>query len=560
MTIFFTPEDVDEQIDSLAQAYGHLPEAVQPAERIVTHLQNYYQAAEKRSDPLENAWKRIVAEHQAKPQTTQSKGRLIFMPQKQSGPIIPASHKKRTLWQRLGVLAAILFVGLLVGGMVLMMNMSHQSPQNAHNQTQAVTGSGGSPVPTPAHPLTGGKCSIDTTHPAPQKSATSLPGVYIFGMYEPSDNVLYRYDPQTKKVIWHRQFCGAFESNGTIEQNGVLYLAGVDTTHESGSGMVSYLYALNETDGSAIWGVQFPTKVIPFKKGDPNYGSSPLDLGVIETPTIYNGVIYVVQRTGIVYAFDAKTGGQLWSFNSGRNAWASSAPGTGGGGSFVDPSSVQIVNGIAYFSIVDRVFALNPQSGQQLWTYSFNDKLDINQDIVIDNGTVYLTTYVPSYGVGGPAESYVYAFDAQNGSKKWTSTKLAGYLNAPVASNGHVLVMSYSGTWYTLDPASGALQSQKTVPDTAFDWPILVNGVLYNLTEKETNNRLYALNFDGSTRWSVPVSGKYTIIDDIENGVIYVSGRGSGIYAYSASDGHLLWHYGGYHMQPDAVSLATVVP
>lgn len=87
-----------------------------------------------------------------------------------------------------------------------------------------------------------------------------------------------------------------------------------------------------------------------------------------------------------------------------------------------------------------------------------------------------------------------------------------------------------------------------------------VNGVLYNLTEKEANNKLYALNFDGSARWSVPVSGKYTIIDDIENGVIYVSGRGSGIYAYSASNGHLLWHYGGYHMQPDAVSLATVVP
>jgi outer membrane protein assembly factor BamB len=556
---FFTPEDVDEQIDSLAQAYGHLPTAVQPAERLVTHLQDYYRSAEKQHDPLDSAWKRIVAARQAKPQTTERKGRLIFMPNTYSGSDRPASHKKRTLWQRVGVLAAILFVGLLVGGMVLMLNINHHTPQSARNQAQAVTGSGGTPMPTPAHPLKGGKCSLDTTNPAPQKSATSVPGAYVFGMYDQSDNVLYRYDPQTKKVVWHRQLCNAFNFVGTVEQNGILYLAGVDYTHESGSGSVAYLYALNETDGSAIWGVQFPTKIIPFKKGDPNYGSSPLDLGAIEPPTIDNGVVYVVQRTGVVYAFNARNGGQLWSFNSGRNVWATSASGQGGG-SILDASSVQIVNGVAYFSIVDRLFALNPHTGQQLWTYSFDNAQDINQGLAIDDGPIYLTAFVPGYGQIADPDTYVYAFDAQSGSKTWVSAKMTGYLNAPVAGDGHLLVTSYSGTWYTLNPASGALESQKSVAGGGFGTPLLINGVLYNLTESETNNVLATLNFDGSTRWSVQVSSKYPVIEDIKNGVIYISGRGSGLYAYSASDGKLLWHYGGYHMQPDGLSPTTVVP
>lgn len=470
------------------------------------------------------------------------------------------SRKKRTLFQRLGVLAAVLFVGLLVGGMALALNINRQggAQKQGHNPSQAQTGSGGTPIPTPVHPLTGGKCSIDTTRPAPQKSQVSVPGVYIFGMYEPSDNVLYRYDPQTKKVIWSRKFCGQFESNGTIEHNGILYLAGVDVTHESGSGMVSYLYALNETDGSALWGIQFPTKVVPFQKGDPNYGSSPKDLGMIEMPTIANGMIYVVQRSGIVYAFDEKTGSQLWTFNSGRDAWASSAQGQGGG-SIVDPSSVQVVNGIAYFTIVDRVFALDPTNGRQIWTHSFNSTLNIGSAATIDSGTLYLTAYEPHYGIMGSQNTRVYAFDAQLGTQKWKGSIMSDSIGSPIAYQGHLAVAS-NDTWYGLDPASGAVVSQKKVAINGGWGAMLVNGTVYGLTENASGNILTALNVDGSVKWSVPAQGKYSIIDDIQGGVIYISGRGTGIYAYSATSGAFLWHYGGYHMQYDAVSLATVVP
>ena len=554
---FFTPEDIDEQIDSLARGQGHVPESAEQADRIISHLRAYYgKHAQQQSDPLDRAWKRIVAQHEAAQRTLQRKGRLIYMPgySQNEGQPGAAPRKKRTLFQRLGMLAAVLFIGLLIGGMVLLLNAGHQQQAS---KKQSNVASGGTPIPPAPHPITGGKCSIDTTHPAPQKSTVSVPGVYVFGMYAPSSNLLYRYDPQTRKVIWSRKFCSFFESNGTIEQDGILYLMGIDTTHESGSGMVSYLYALNETDGSAIWGVKFPTKVIPFQKGDPNYGSSPLDLGGIEMPTIANGIIYVAQETGVVYAFNAKTGGQLWTFNSGRNVWASSANGQGGG-SMTD-ASIQVVNGVAYLSIVDRIFALDPATGRQLWTYSFDNALDINQSPVIDNGTLYLSAYEPHYGIGVPVSSYVYAFNAQTGAKEWASAKKSNYLAAPIAYNGSLHVISYDNTWYTLDPASGAFIAQKQIVADVFG-PQLVNGVLYSLTENESNNTLAVLNPDGSPQWSVQVSGKYPIINDIKNGVIYVSGRGTGLYAYSATDGKLLWHYGGYHMQPDSVSLATVVP
>jgi len=563
---FFTPEEVDEQIDLLARRQGQLSESDVPAAHTISHLQQYYaKNIQTYAAPLERAWTRIVEEHQLTKQISQRKGRLISMQgyqgeqqEPQTLNSRPTSPGRHPLFQRLSVLAAVLFIGLLVGSTILVLNSARQRTSGTPKTKQvAETGSGGTPQPKPPHPITGGKCSIDTTKPHPQESKVSVPGLYTFAFNEQSDNLLYRYDPQAKKVVWSKKLCNAFEPAGTIEQKGILYLAGVDVTHESSSGMVSYLYALNETDGSAIWGIQFPTSVTPYKKDSPNYGSSPLDLGSLETPTIANGIIYVVQRTGVVYAYNATTGGQLWSFDSGRNAWATTSQGNG---SLLDPSSVQVVNGIAYFSIVDRVYALNAQSGKELWAHNFHNALDINQSPAIANGTLYLTAFVPGYGSVMHPDTYIYAFDAQTGAQKWVTAKMRGYLNGPVAYSGNVYVSSYDGVWYTLNLANGAIEAQKTLSGGGYGDPVLINGVLYDLTESDTNNTLAVLNADGSVKWSVRVAGQYPVLDDVQGGIIYLSGRGSGVYAYRATDGKLLWHYEGYLPQPQGQLSVTIVP
>lgn len=556
---FFTPEEVDEQIEFLSRAQGS--DASGQAARTVSHLRQFYKkSAQKHIDPLERAWERIVEEHQRANQASQRKGRLIsmqgFQAERQDLQILDRQrvlHKRRRAVRSFGILAAVLLIAVLVGGGFLL-NAARGGMHSTPDPTSvAQIGSGGAPQPKPPHPITGGKCSIDTTRTSPQKSKTSVPGLYIFGVYEPSSNLLYRYDPQTKKVIWSKKFCSHFESNGTIEQNGVLYLMGVDVTHESGSGMVSYLYALNETDGSAIWGVQFPTKVIPFPK---NLGeASPIDLGAIGMPTIANGILYVVQNSGIVYAFDAATGDQLWTFDSGRNAWV----GSQGGSAIAGPTDIQVVNGVAYFAIVDRLFALDAKTGKELWLHNFGNALNIDTNPAIANGTLYAAAYAPQYGSGVSSETSIYAFDARTGAQKWVSAKIPRSLVGPMAYNGKVYEMS-AHTWYTLNPTSGAIEAQKTLANNTLGFLSLINGVLYFLTEGNAHNTLFVLNPDGSTKWSVSVEGEYPIIDDVRDGVVYLSGRGSGVYAYSASDGKFLWHYGGYLMQPDAQSLVTIVP
>jgi len=551
---FFTPEKVDEQIDSLSRNPDQRHRADSQEARVIEDLQHLYaKMPENHARALTQAWERIVEKRQAARQTSPEKGRLHSMwgsqGERQIRNSMPALREKHPFVQHLSLLVAILVTGVLIASMVFVLNsVRHNSP--GHTSQVA---SGGTPAPKPPHPITGGACTIDTTAPHPQASKTSVSGLYIFAQNQQSDNVLYRYDAQTQQVVWSKKLCNAFQVDGTVEQNGILYMAGTDWTRESGSGAVSYLYALNDTDGSAIWGVQFPTDVTPVPQTTAESGGSPLDLGKIEAPTVANGIVYAMQRSGIVYAFNTATGGQLWTFNTGRNAWAMTAAGNG---SFLDPSSIQVVNGVAYGSIVDRVFALNAVSGKEIWIHSFNNALDINQAPAIANGTIYLTADVPGYGSVMHPDSYVYAFNAQTGAQKWVTAKLQGYLNGPVAFNSGVYVSSYDGIWYALNPSNSAVDAQATLDGSGYGGPVAINGVLYNLTD----TTLSVLNPDGSTKWSVSVTGQYPLLDDVQHGVIYVSGRGSGVYAYSATDGSLLWHYGGYLPQPQGISLVTVVP
>ena len=568
---FFTPEEVDEQIDFLSQRLDQEQETNAQAAHVISHLRQLYtRNSEKNTQALERAWNRIIEEHQFAKQTGQEKGQPIFMQkhlgerqERQTLATNHASYKRRPFAQRLSILAAVVFLGILVGSMIFVLNTARQSKGNTqpvtHIKSNTHTGSDGKHHPKPPNPIVGGKCTLDTTIKHPQQSTSSVPGLYVFALNNQGDNILYRYDMHTKKVVWSVKFCAAFQSNGTIEHNGILYLAGIDWTHEATSGSVSYLYALNDSDGSVIWGTQFPTKIIPVPtskvKGLPKNmpQSSPIDLGMIETPTIVNGTAYVVQRSGIVYALDAATGSQLWTYDTGRNAWATTSDGMGG--SLVDPSSIQVINGVAYGAIVDRFFALDAQSGKELWKHSFNKVLNINQAPAIANGMIYLTVYVPGYGSVANPDTYIYAFDAQTGIQKWVTVKMRGYINGPTALNGKIYIMSYDGIWYTLNPSNGSIESRRQLPDAGVGAPVAINGVLYNIT----NTTLSVLNPDGSARWSVPVTGGYPTIDDVQNGIVYVSGRDSGIYAYSATNGALLWHYKGYLPQPDSLVLVTIV-
>jgi outer membrane protein assembly factor BamB len=97
---------------------------------------------------------------------------------------------------------------------------------------------------------------------------------------------------------------------------------------------------------------------------------------------VANGVVYIGSRNGILYAFNATTGAQLWTAAT--------------GGSIT--SSPVIANGVVYVgcstlsgTCTHNLFAFNATSGSQLWTGATGATIE-SSPIVVDDQ--------PQYAVG----------------------------------------------------------------------------------------------------------------------------------------------------------------
>jgi WD40 repeat protein len=143
---FFTPEEVDQQIERVS-----LHREGEPADaEALAFLHSFYlQDAGEEQEVLDRIWGRIT--HAIPTSHKKEKGKVIPMHDSQLTYNNATSRQSRHVWQRLGTLAAVLFIVALVGGMAIVFNAAR------HNNT--TNGSSGgvqivTPMPTsgPVHP------------------------------------------------------------------------------------------------------------------------------------------------------------------------------------------------------------------------------------------------------------------------------------------------------------------------------------------------------------------------------------------------------------------------
>ncbi|MDQ2716951.1 MAG: hypothetical protein M3Z08_18765, partial [Chloroflexota bacterium] len=119
---FFLPEEVDRQIDSVRQSR----EGDQLDAEAMAHLRSYYQTdAKTEQETLDRIWNRIAGATPLKQDMqVNKKERPMQNPQTpySAGAIgsLRGSHRRRSpLFQRLGTLAAAVFLVVLVGSMAI---------------------------------------------------------------------------------------------------------------------------------------------------------------------------------------------------------------------------------------------------------------------------------------------------------------------------------------------------------------------------------------------------------------------------------------------------------
>jgi subtilisin family serine protease/outer membrane protein assembly factor BamB len=226
-----------------------------------------------------------------------------------------------------------------------------------------------------------------------------------------------------------------------------------------------YLYAINP-DGSRKW----------------RYTLS--GYGTFSSPAVAaDGTIYVGDDYPAVYAINP----------DGTRKWAFTLTGT----TTVQASPAIASDGTIYFRPEGtKLYAFNP-SGTLKWSSvigSTTSSSSTSSPVVAPDGTIYCAT----------ANSRLVAVNPDSGSIKWTFT--TDFMNASpaIGADGTVYIGVYAPTrrFYALKPADGSIKWEFIAGDSVSSSAAIgPDGAIYfGCSDKN----LYALNPDGSLRWTFP--------------------------------------------------------
>jgi quinohemoprotein ethanol dehydrogenase len=163
--------------------------------------------------------------------------------------------------------------------------------------------------------------------------------------------------------------------------------------------------------------------------------------GLEATPIVHDGVIYVTTDFSQVWAFDARTGNKLWSFDPDTRAWQ------------INTCCSPVNRGVAIWgnkvfvgALDGRLIALDAKTGQQVWstqTFPKSTRLSITGAPRVIKGVVII-------GNGGAelgARGFVAGYDAETGKQKWKFYMVPGKTDHDGEASDSAMKLAYP-TWH----------------------------------------------------------------------------------------------------------------
>ena len=387
---------------------------------------------------------------------------------------LPESSKGQTLRRRIDTMIAVLFLAVLVGSLVVVVNLIHRGTNHA-------AGVSGRLVPTLSVYVgngTGGLEKLDASTgrliwtfqtqgkevPAPAFIANNT--VY-FGS---TDGNLYAVNATTGKEEWHFS-TGQTILGSPVLANGVIYFGSDDGN----------LYALNPGSGAKLWS---------------QYAGAGGEAVSVGTPAVVNGVVYATATNNsthsYVLAVKAQTGTQIWRQTA--NSELLSSPQVSGNKVYVAATAITqpgqsssreshlevfnaadgshalqlartrfatastqsispptLANGSIYSGSLSGSVSATSANGNALWQRSLGGEIDAPPQLA--NGSLFV-----GVNVGTITGNSVVALNAANGAVRWQRF-IKNYAGANiVVANNTVFFGAEDGSVYALDANNGAIK------------------------------------------------------------------------------------------------------
>jgi outer membrane protein assembly factor BamB len=272
---------------------------------------------------------------------------------------------------------------------------------------------------------------------------------------------LFALDARTGKVAWHYRTDRCSAASAAVARGTVYHVfmnpkpCDPDTGRQSVTGLV---VALHARTGKPRW-----ERVI----------------GASETsPAIAHGLVYVGDWRGKIYAFDARTGRTVWTFQTGGEVKA----------------GVAVSGRRLYIGSYDgNLYALDALTGRLLWRSSAQERLGGLGAFYATPAVAYGRVYVEN------TDGKVYSYGANTGRIRW-SYSTGGYAySSPAVWRNRVYAGSHDKYLYCFDAATGRVLWRFLANGWVPGAPTLIDGLVYFSTAA---GRTYALDArTGKLRW-----------------------------------------------------------
>ena len=235
--------------------------------------------------------------------------------------------------------------------------------------------------------------------------------------------------------------------------------------------------------------------------------------GLEASPIVSDGIMFATGSWSKVYALDAKTGEELWTYDP-------QVPGEWGRKPCCDVVNrgVAVWKGRVYVGALDgRLIALDAKTGKPIWDVSTIDRskpYSITGAPIVANGKVIIGNGGAEYGVRG----YVTAYDADTGRELWRFYVVPGNPKAPVEN----------------PELKAAIPTWKDDPRAPYRyWDVGGGGTVWDAFSYDPDSDLVYFGTGNATAWSRDVRSP----NGGDN--LYTAS----VIAVKASTGAMAWYY-----------------
>ena len=240
----------------------------------------------------------------------------------------------------------------------------------------------------------------------------------------------------------------------------------------------------------------------------------------IASPLATESGVYAPASDGTLFALDL-TGKLRWSYTTEHSLW-----------------STPLTDGLRIYqpSMDSRVYALDQESGREIWKTEDLGGAVVGKPALAENGVLYVGTF----------GSEMLAIETSTGQVKWRTPVSDWVWGGPVLEGDALYFGDLDGNFYALESATGNIRWQINgdgeSDSSITNPPLILDGTVYYTAK---NGTLYAVDPEnGNPRWNQPVGGNLygTPLDAGDSILVAPIGADALIYAVSPN-GAITWTF-----------------